>query len=294
MKIRQGSSLRLLSGYLRDVHFLGASREIGPREEFKASPIIYVAGSGHSGSTVLAGLLGTLPSLVAIGEFDRFPRRYPDHRCSCGAPIQACNFWSPLIPPEFSARPSKQNFQLVRESLLNSMASGTALVDSSKRLGSLRAWTSIGAMPYVIWLVRHPNAVAESAIRSVSRKTGGVVLSSKAAFMRWIGEQWRILRHLEQHQLPFTVIRFEEFISSPLDVLRLFDNQPSRKFRPVVPYVDFASQHHVAGNRLIREGVVSIRQEESHQSLRGVKVPALLPIPYRLKLYALLKILGYR
>jgi len=60
--------------------------------------IIYIAGSGRSGSTLLERVLNSAPSTFALGEFHSLWRlEMKDLLCSCGARIPACSFWSQVI-----------------------------------------------------------------------------------------------------------------------------------------------------------------------------------------------------
>lgn len=58
--------------------------------------VIYLAGFGRSGSTLVERTLGALPGLVNVGELiDLFRRVAPqDERCGCGEAFRACPFWS--------------------------------------------------------------------------------------------------------------------------------------------------------------------------------------------------------
>lgn len=58
--------------------------------------VIYIAGSGRSGSTILATLLGGHPSLVSVGELDRLPGDgwIRNQYCACGRRADGCGFWS--------------------------------------------------------------------------------------------------------------------------------------------------------------------------------------------------------
>jgi hypothetical protein len=60
--------------------------------------VTYLAGSGHTGSTLLAILLGAHPQVVSVGETSIKPkiRRRGDgavQKCSCGTMIAECSFW---------------------------------------------------------------------------------------------------------------------------------------------------------------------------------------------------------
>ncbi|NLE28064.1 MAG: hypothetical protein GX629_00160 [Phycisphaerae bacterium] len=57
--------------------------------------LVYILSASHSGSTLLAMLLGAHTHLVTVGELKATNlgdiNRY---RCSCGSPIRNCEFWS--------------------------------------------------------------------------------------------------------------------------------------------------------------------------------------------------------
>lgn len=58
--------------------------------------VIYVAGSGRSGSTLLERTLGEIPGFVNVGELIDLFRRVAarDERCGCGQPFAGCPFWA--------------------------------------------------------------------------------------------------------------------------------------------------------------------------------------------------------
>jgi hypothetical protein len=58
--------------------------------------VVYVAGSGRSGSTLLERTLGEMAGFVNVGELIDLSRRVAprNERCGCGQPFGACPFWS--------------------------------------------------------------------------------------------------------------------------------------------------------------------------------------------------------
>ncbi len=58
--------------------------------------VLYVAGSGRSGSTLVERALGAVPGFCNVGEIlDLFRGAITDdERCGCGRPFSACPFWS--------------------------------------------------------------------------------------------------------------------------------------------------------------------------------------------------------
>jgi hypothetical protein len=64
---------------------------------FRNAPkVLYVGGSGRSGSTLLSRLLGELPGFFAAGELRYLWREGlgEDRLCGCGARFSSCEFWS--------------------------------------------------------------------------------------------------------------------------------------------------------------------------------------------------------
>src|SRR5215207_1607769 len=61
-------------------------------------PLVYLLAASHSGSTLLAMLLGAHPDICTVGELKLTSlgdvRRY---RCACGDLIDACPFWTAVV-----------------------------------------------------------------------------------------------------------------------------------------------------------------------------------------------------
>jgi hypothetical protein len=58
-------------------------------------PVIYIAGSGRSGSTLLERTIGAIPGFVNVGELIDLSRRTVSRgeRCGCGQAFTECDFW---------------------------------------------------------------------------------------------------------------------------------------------------------------------------------------------------------
>lgn len=65
-------------------------------EPGRAPIVVYIAGSGRSGSTLLERALGEIPGFVNVGELIDLYRRTVEHgeRCGCGQAFAECPFWS--------------------------------------------------------------------------------------------------------------------------------------------------------------------------------------------------------
>lgn len=57
--------------------------------------LVYLGGSGRSGSTLLERLLGAIPGVATLGEVVHLPSRglVDGQPCSCGHPLAQCPFW---------------------------------------------------------------------------------------------------------------------------------------------------------------------------------------------------------
>ena len=65
--------------------------------------LLFVAGAGRSGTTILNTILGQVPGMVAVGEVRYIWERAfgENHRCGCGEPFARCPFWSDVIDRAF-------------------------------------------------------------------------------------------------------------------------------------------------------------------------------------------------
>lgn len=60
--------------------------------------IIYIAGDGRSGSTILDAILGNASETISVGECCRFWTRFNEKKtlCGCGDKIEECLLWSKI------------------------------------------------------------------------------------------------------------------------------------------------------------------------------------------------------
>ncbi len=67
------------------------------QQDRRSDPVVlFIAGSGRSGSTLVERILGELPGTVNVGELLDLPRRVAprDERCGCGEAFSACPYWT--------------------------------------------------------------------------------------------------------------------------------------------------------------------------------------------------------
>lgn len=67
---------------------------MGQSEE---AQVLYIAGAGRSGSTLLDLLLGNHPKIIGLGEVHRVCLNPSERICACGEPINRCRFWRNVL-----------------------------------------------------------------------------------------------------------------------------------------------------------------------------------------------------
>lgn len=187
--------------------------------------VLYIAGTGRSGSTLLANVLGSTDGLFAAGEI-----RYLWERglvrggpCGCGQPVPDCSLWDAVLKIAYDngidgtkmAEVGRENMRLRRlPSLLMRLrygnrrsssaladyseclrqlypaiaevAGATVIVDSSKLLPYAVILDTIpGVELYVLHLVRDPRAAAHSWLRGPASGAGNEELSGDQPMARF-------------------------------------------------------------------------------------------------------------
>lgn len=106
--------------------------------------VIYVAGMGHSGSTVLDMLLATGGMAVSLGQIWNVLREDPlktrTRICTCGAPAPDCFFWGPILGGLESAGSTlsrAERYRLVLGRAKELYGPQMAIVDSSKEVANI-------------------------------------------------------------------------------------------------------------------------------------------------------------
>ena len=86
----------------------------------KKVKVLYIVGSGRSGSTLLDRMLGQIEGFFSGGEMFFIWHRglVKNQLCGCGKPLKQCDFWNAVIEEAFGAR---QNVNEIEE-LLPSVA----------------------------------------------------------------------------------------------------------------------------------------------------------------------------
>jgi hypothetical protein len=145
--------------------------------------VVYVAGSGHTGSTLLALLLDSHPEIACVGETSVKPKirrkgGEARQRCSCGAKVGDCAFWRRVFEHvraeghDFGAESWSNDYRFehpIAQRLLSRACSSVAGRDLVK-------WAA-GALPFYRDRIATIDAVNRSFIRAVLKTSGAQVFA---------------------------------------------------------------------------------------------------------------------
>jgi len=197
--------------------------------------VVYIAGTAHSGSTLLDLMLNAHPKIISVGEVLKLNRwlayrnseKKTYAKCSCGAPsLWKCPFWSAVdakmrvlngkslaeldVFSERDRNPiSAPNVLMFKA--IEAVSGKSIIVDSSKlpgRLSYLMKFRELGVYP--VHLVRD----AKGQIASVMRKHGGFLKN----IFRYELVHEQIHRKLKS--IPHTIVHYEDLVRQPESNLR--------------------------------------------------------------------------
>ncbi len=103
--------------------------------------VLYIGGTGRSGSTVLAGVLASYEGLVPVGElrylWDRGLRQ--NQLCACRQPFRSCPFWTEVVADAFGGFDAADRLDVVGWSALDRLRFVPALAAPPLRTERFRS-----------------------------------------------------------------------------------------------------------------------------------------------------------
>lgn len=159
---------------------------------------VYICASGYSGSTLLDLILGSHPRAFSLGELTHLPKNLSlNSRCSCGAPIRSCRFWSGVLERlgngrTLGADPYALNLGYMRASALVDRRRQTRLYLAKRKLlrGLAYAGLSAGSSGNALaWRILGPRIAERQALYAAIRAESGapMLVDSSKCYLTGIG-----------------------------------------------------------------------------------------------------------
>lgn len=252
--------------------------------------LIYIAGYGRSGSTILDTILGNNPTIFGGGEliwlFDNFVR---DAVCSCGKTMSSCPVWA-NVAREIKAQCQMSSWQKASRisrindvrnfygspsasykelwsatfSAIKKVTGKNIIVDSSKtnhigwpRLKNLTA--TYQGQTRVVHLVRDPRAVMWSMSKGTNKYLAKKPISpSVIRGIRGVFS-WSLSNTLAELAVKSStnnslVIKYEDIMQVPFDAFSTLGQYLELDLQPLSMKLNnrevFSSGHGIAGNRM--------------------------------------------
>ncbi len=271
-------------------------------------PVLYVAGYGRSGSTLLDMILGSSQTRFSAGEAVHILRELAvEGECACGVRLDLCPEWTPVLEHLGWRDPSSGRLRLpksvspgtLHQAILESTGRVTS-IDSSKtsvRAGYtwLRDLLASGLDVRVVHLVRHPLSVMRSCAAGSNRSLadGGSAPPSRLRMLRgmvgWYFANLLVERAVRRAGASLVVIRFEDLTTDPVRVVGALLSGWGLDADATTSLLRsgdrIPSGHGVAGNRM--------RSARSGHRVSQAQVPDDVPALLRFLLRPRLKRYGY-
>lgn len=210
--------------------------------------IVYIAGLGHSGSTLLDLLLGSHSKMIGLGEIMPFIRRKNreiDNRatCSCGKKGNECDFWSKADEVIKNTNNETDAYIALANYFFEKYGDETLLVDSSKNSYPHLQKVSEEFNLKILFLTRDYRSWTFSRYAD---KGGFSILWA----YRWFAENKKIEYQLKKMNLEFYKVGYEELALYPDFILKKVCKFIDVDFEENMLSPDNTNSHIINGNLL--------------------------------------------
>jgi len=218
----------------------------------KNRKILYIAGLGHSGSTILDLSLGCNPKMIGLGEMTNLIRagkkkfhveEFKRILCSCGHDMSDCDFWFPAIEmlSKYSAKETSDRCAGLVDLFFQKYGEDKILVDSSKRIDNYLYELNKTCNLYVLFLVRD----YRSWIYSRHSRHGTNILNLA---YKWFKGNLKIKETLRNSKFNFITVGYEELALYPELILQKICNFLGVAYDPLMLIPDESKSHIIRGN----------------------------------------------
>lgn len=212
----------------------------------KKQKIIYIAGAGHSGSTILDMALSAGEEVVGLGEVKTIldsqtkDIHYKSY-CSCGQFATTCDFWQDFQYIPKTENSITENYDLLISYFQEKFGSEKIILDSSKNSYAYLKYLDKKYDLKVLLLTRD--------FRSwiYSRKKSGKIPMIQGIF-QWLFLNFKIRYQLKKMDIYPILIGYEEWALYPEHVLKKITNKLNISFSEKMHHPKLTHSHIISGN----------------------------------------------
>ncbi|MCF6185033.1 MAG: sulfotransferase [Bacteroidales bacterium] len=209
--------------------------------------VIYIAGLGHSGSTILDMALGCHSKIVGLGEiYAVFNKKNPDalfknSTCSCGEKGKDCDFWKDLQEISSSENSTKKKYKKLISVFTKKYGKDMILLDSSKNSYPYLKFLNKKYDLRVIYLTRDFRNWTYSRFE----RTGKPMIFLA---LRWFLENKKLLFVLKKYKINKMSVGYEELALYPEFILKKISAFVNVEFSENMLNPDNTNSHIINGN----------------------------------------------
>jgi len=256
----------------------------------KNKSVIYIAGTDHTGSTMLDIILGNSHDTFSAGELVYFPGKGIMNKeyCSCGCTVPECPFWSVIIKKWNVKRKltlkeyiNTQNKLLSKKNIYSSFialkknsgnvklyiedtrslfnvifehTNRSCIIDSSKSPIRILILKKLGFEVTVVHLMRRFGDFLNSNKKSLKKDLqAGIehdIFPKKTSYVISIWLVTHILIFLFSKKLNYKKIKYENYVTDPVYSIVQIKGIDENFKKLLINRGPFLSEHLVAGNRI--------------------------------------------
>jgi hypothetical protein len=274
--------------------------------------LVYIAGSGHSGSTLLNLLLGQHPSCVALGEVHQVLKESRttglDHQktlqalCSCGKSIDQCQLWSTVADEVRSKGITSYagRYGVLLDTVKKCYGENAVAVDASKGMENLEPLlkANLGLDIKVVHLIRDVRSYTVSWMDSLrilksKGKTISMLKPKKSAllklwmnypsyyFVEWYHMQQKVEKFLDANGVDRFKLGYEELSLYPEKMMERLCGYLGIEFLPqMVSGLNTGTGHVLRGNRMRHRSGNTKIMYDNRWFYRGEWIPSYALFPW--------------
>ncbi|NOZ34197.1 MAG: sulfotransferase domain-containing protein [Chlorobi bacterium] len=209
--------------------------------------VIYIAGLGHSGSTILDMALGCHKKIVGLGEIyavfnkENTSALFEKSTCSCGKKGKDCDFWKSLKEFSGSDKSTEDKYRKLINIFTKKYGDEMILLDSSKNSYPYLQFLNKEYDLRIIYLTRD--------IRSwiYSRFTRTKIPMFFLA-LRWFLENKKLLYVLRKYGVKMMTVGYEELSLYPEFILKKISRFINIDFNDIMLHPNNTNSHIINGN----------------------------------------------